>query len=250
MDDEEIEVRAKAFQILNNIDLEKANKSVIDGIPLNIGDKVYCVYQSSLSYGDDWYYLDNEITDFYEDGVRKRLNLLRPKSWNVYAEFAAKNDVRAFSLHPPRRNDCSLKELETALLQLEKFIKIPVYIEVMPTEDYWCSSMKTLVNHPLLIDVSHIFIWYVGDINLTQQTCLKLLNSYQVGEIHLSHNKGKADTHDLIPSDVWVYDLIQDWIQNYLVTFESLPVNFSEYERLDKRRYRKTVNSEQLTVNS
>ena len=179
----------------------------------------------------------------YQDGIRKRLNLLRPQSWNVYAEFAAKNDVRGLSLHPPRRNDCTLKELETALSRLEKVIKIPVYIEVMPTKDYWCSSLETLVNHPLLIDVSHILIWYKGDIKLTQQTCFKLLNSNQVGEIHLSHNQGKADTHDLIPMDIWFNDLIEEWKQNYFVTFESLPMNFSEYERLDKRRNRKRVRS-------
>ncbi len=175
----------------------------------------------------------------YADGIRKRLNLLRPKSWDLYAKFTAKNDVRALSLHPPRQYECTQKELETSLLQLEKTVKVPVYIEVMPTEDYWCSSMESLVNHTLLIDVSHILIWYQGDIDFTQQTCLNLLNSNQVGEIHLSHNKGKADTHDLIPLDIWFNNLLEEWKQNYFVTFESLPSNYSEYERLDKRRYRK-----------
>ncbi|MEM7712607.1 MAG: hypothetical protein AAF349_03350 [Cyanobacteria bacterium P01_A01_bin.68] len=65
--DADIEVRAKAYELLKNQDSKKARKSIVNGIPLNIGDKVYCVYQSSLSYGDDWYYLDNEITDFYEE---------------------------------------------------------------------------------------------------------------------------------------------------------------------------------------
>ena len=142
------------------------------------------------------------------------------------------------SLHPPRQYECTQNELETALSQLEKIIKIPVYIEVMPSEDYWCSSVETLVNHPLLVDVSHILIWYGGDMELTKQTCLNLLNSNQVGEIHLSHNKGKADTHDLIPLDIWFNDLIHEWKKNYFVTFESLPYDYCEYERLDKRRYR------------
>ncbi|MBV6624627.1 MAG: hypothetical protein KI793_17100 [Rivularia sp. (in: Bacteria)] len=39
------------------------------------------------------------------------------------------------------------------------------------------------------------------------QTNLPKLNSNRIGEIHLSHNKGKADTHDLIPSDIWFKDL-------------------------------------------
>jgi len=59
----------------------------------------------------------------YQDGLRKRINLLNPKTWDIYAEFAAQNDVRGLSLHSPRRHDCSLKELETALLQLEKLSK-------------------------------------------------------------------------------------------------------------------------------
>jgi hypothetical protein len=48
----------------------------------------------------------------------------------------------------------------------------------------------------------------------------------KVGEIHLSHNNGKADAHDLIPLEIWFADSIKKWSENYLVTFESLS---SEY---------------------
>ena len=115
-------------------------------------------------------------------------------------------------------------------------MNVPVYVEVMPFGEYWCSSLETLVNHPLLVDVSHILIWFRGDRNLTKETCLFLLNSTQVGEVHLSHNKGQADTHDLIPSDIWFSELIEKWSIDRFVTFESLPIEYSIYERLDKRK--------------
>jgi hypothetical protein len=63
-----------------------------------------------------------------------------------------------------------------------------------------------------------------------------MLNSYAVGAIHLSHNAGKADTHDLIPRNVWFNDYLEEWNDNYFVTYESLTIDYAAYERLDKCR--------------
>jgi hypothetical protein len=179
---------------------------------------------------------------FYKDGNRRKLDLLQTKTWQVYAEFIAGHNVRVISLHPPRRNECTKQELEAALSNLEEELNIPVYVEVMPTKDYWCSSLETLVNRPLLVDVSHILIWHQGDRDLTQQTCLSILNSMPVGEIHLSHNNGQADTHDLIPTEIWFAAFIEKWSENYWVTYESLPSEHLVYQRLDKRRFK--INNE------
>lgn len=175
----------------------------------------------------------------YKDGIRKRLSLQNPQTWRPYAEFIKNHNVHALSLHAPLQRDITKHELEVALSKLEDTLGVPVYVEVMPTEEYWCSSLDTLVNHPLLLDVSHILIWRQGNLDVTKETCLRLLNSVQVGEIHLSHNKGKADTHDLIPADVWFAKCIQEWGTNYFVTFESLPKQYAEYERLDKCKFHK-----------
>lgn len=173
----------------------------------------------------------------YQNNLRLWFNILHPKTWNAYVAFIASHDVRAVSIHPPLSKDCTRKELEQALSRLEQTLQVPVYVEVMPSSKYWCSSLETLVEHPLLVDVSHILIWLAGDRFLTQQTCLSLLSSNMVGEIHLSHNQGFADTHDLIPTDIWFSNWLDIWSKKYFVTFESLPIEYAAFERLDKHSY-------------
>ena len=178
----------------------------------------------------------------YQSRSRLRLNPLRPQTWQPYAAFIAEHDVRAVSLHPPLQRDCSRSQLETALTQMEKTLQVPVFVEVMPSAEYWCSSQDTIVDHPLLVDVSHILIWHGGDAAQTQATCLSLLENCPVGAIHLSHNNGHADAHDLIPASVWFGECISPWATQYFVTYESLPTDQAAYERLDKRT-RKSVGS-------
>ncbi|MBW4473110.1 MAG: hypothetical protein KME45_22435 [Stenomitos rutilans HA7619-LM2] len=171
----------------------------------------------------------------YQERMRLRLNPLLPKTWQPYAAFIADHDVRAVSLHPPLQRDCERSHLETALAQMEKTLQVPVFLEVMPSPEYWYSSLDTLVDYPLLVDVSHVLIWHHGDPERTQETCLALLENYPVGAIHLSHNNGQADAHDLIPESVWFGDRISQWSTQYFVTYESLPTAQAAYERLDKR---------------
>jgi hypothetical protein len=171
----------------------------------------------------------------YRDRKRLCLSPLRSQSWQAYAAFIAEHNVQAVSLHPPLQADCSQSQLEAGLAQMQQVLQVPVFVEVMPSPEYWCSSMDTIVNHPLLVDVSHVLIWQGGDHLATEERCLSLLKEYPVGAIHLSHNKGQADTHDLIPESVWFRDRILHWATQYFVTYESLPAAQATYERLDKR---------------
>ena len=104
----------------------------------------------------------------------------------------------------------------------------------MPSPEYWCSCDRTLIDFPLLLDVSHVNIWHQGNSQATQETCLNLLDSCSVGAIHLSHNQGKADTHDLIPDRIWFNNNLDEWNRDYYLTYESLPVEYQAYQRLDK----------------
>jgi hypothetical protein len=173
------------------------------------------------------------------EGIRLRLDLQRPCSWQAYADFVEQHSVLALSIHAPLQRQMSQSELRKALLDCQELVQVPVYLEVMPSLEYWCSSLETLVDHPLLLDVSHVLIWHQGQQQETQEVCDRLLNSGQVKALHLSHNNGTADAHDLIPEDVWFGDRISTWRQDYLVTYESLPVGYAEYQRLDKRKPRK-----------
>ena len=172
----------------------------------------------------------------YDRYLRHRLDPLQPRTWKPYAEFIANHNVLAVSLHPPQKRYCTQQELATAMNAMQSALQVPVYIEVMPTAEYWCSSRETLIDFPLLLDVSHINIWHRGNEVAAQETCLSLIDSHTVGAIHLSHNQGRADTHDLIPDAVWFNDYLPQWSDRYLVTYESLPVQYAAYERLDKCR--------------
>ena len=170
----------------------------------------------------------------YKHHYRCQLNPLQPNTWYSYAEFINNHHVLAVSIHPPLKKYCSQTDLETALFQMQKVLQVPVYLEVMPSSEYWCSCDRTLIDFPLLLDVSHVNIWHRGNSQATQKTCLNLLDSYSVGAIHLSHNQGKADTHDLIPDRVWFNDYLNEWNRDYYLTYESLPVEHRIYQRLDK----------------
>ncbi len=162
----------------------------------------------------------------YEKNHRPLLKLSKPETWSVYADFIQQNQhVVSVSIHAPRRWEFSRSELERSLLDLQQVLQVPVAVEVMPTVDYWGSSLDSLVDFPLLLDVSHVLIWQYGNYQATENTCRELLKSHQIIEIHLSHNQGIADTHDLIPVDIWFDRYIAEWRDRYFVTYESLPVS-------------------------
>ena len=174
---------------------------------------------------------DSCLYDLY---FRYKLNPLQPRTWKAYAEFIDNHNVLAVSLHPPLKRYCTQKELEVATIEMQKMLQVPVYLEIMPSAEYWCSSIQTLIDFPLLLDVSHVNIWHQGNEIASRKTCLELLNSFSVGAIHLSHNQGKADTHDLIPHNIWFNNYLEEWSDRYLLTYESLPVDYATYQRLDK----------------
>ncbi|GJD23960.1 hypothetical protein RIVM261_089160 [Rivularia sp. IAM M-261] len=61
--DTSLQVRVNAYKVLK--ELNKAESEIAKGIRLNVGDNIYCVYRSSLSYGDDFYYLEDSTHQDY-----------------------------------------------------------------------------------------------------------------------------------------------------------------------------------------
>lgn len=85
---------------------------------------------------------------------------------------------------------------------------------------------------PMCIDYSHINIWCK---NNREQTIIEsLLASRKAVEVHLSSNKGRRDSHDYINADEWFMPYL-DQLKVHYITYESLPVQYKQYGRLDKR---------------
>ncbi|MCA6430235.1 MAG: hypothetical protein IM613_12440 [Cytophagales bacterium] len=85
------------------------------------------------------------------------------------------------------------------------------------------------------IDYSHVNIWCKNNREQTMLQCL--LATSKAAEIHLSSNKGYRDSHDYIPADEWFMGCIDHIEKMYslYITYESLPVEYKQYGRLDKR---------------
>jgi hypothetical protein len=86
------------------------------------------------------------------------------------------------------------------------------------------------------IDYSHINIWTKNNNEQTIAQCL--LATTRAREIHLSSNKGHRDSHDYIEENEWFMpylDSIEQAHPHLYITYESLPVQYKQYGRLDKR---------------
>ena len=65
--DLELEVRAKAYELLQGVESEKARDAIAPGLLFNPGDKIYSVYQAETWFTDDGYCLDDNVE--YLDGL-------------------------------------------------------------------------------------------------------------------------------------------------------------------------------------
>ena len=167
-------------------------------------------------------------------------SLLATETWAPYGACAKDRNVLAMSVHPPLRRGIPWQIVLERRQALEEYLDVPVLLEVMPSEAYWCShSCLPSDNFPLLLDISHINIWYRGSVDAVRRSFDMLLP--RARGIHLSHNDGREDSHDLIPKDIWFEKEITAWGKGLLVTYESLPVHFAEHERLDKQKKKRSL---------
>ncbi|MEL7241170.1 MAG: hypothetical protein AAGM40_02320, partial [Cyanobacteria bacterium J06573_2] len=90
LEDSEIQVRAKAFEILKNQDSEKVQEIVDKGIPLKKGDKLYCVYASDIDYNDEFYNILDSFEKAENSYHTRECHLIYP-----IARYAYKNQAKA-----------------------------------------------------------------------------------------------------------------------------------------------------------
>ncbi|MGD1919732.1 MAG: hypothetical protein ACFCAD_13065 [Pleurocapsa sp.] len=55
LDDDELEIRAAAYNLLQDVDLEKAKNAIAPGLLFNPGDKIYYLYESTMWFTDSHY---------------------------------------------------------------------------------------------------------------------------------------------------------------------------------------------------
>ncbi|MBE9010963.1 hypothetical protein IQ250_12165 [Pseudanabaenaceae cyanobacterium LEGE 13415] len=65
LEDDSLKVRSHSYFLLKSVGVQARELEM--GIPLKVGDHIYGVYQSSVTYGDDWYYINSSIDDEEED---------------------------------------------------------------------------------------------------------------------------------------------------------------------------------------
>ncbi|WP_232285780.1 hypothetical protein [Crocosphaera chwakensis] len=168
-------------------------------------------------------------------------SLAHPETWEEYRHRLSDRNVKMISIHPPMKKEITFDELKRNREDLEESLGIPVCLEVMPNDAYWFSEEDFSKAHgdikdiPLLLDISHVNIWAKGRSALVQEWTEYLLP--QAIAVHLSHNNGRRDSHDLIPSTIWFNQQIEEWESRGLIlTYESLPENYGAFERADKQR--------------
>lgn len=170
----------------------------------------------------------------YHNGKRLHFSLLETSTWKAYRELLKDRELLAISIHPPKLRESDVETVGFRRVAMELYFGCPVMLEVMPSPEYHNSRDSRVPNAPLLLDVSHINIWHQGDADQVERTVNELIP--RAKGIHLSHNNGRADSHDLIPEGIWFESKVGDWAQTHFVTYESLPAAWGQFERLDKRR--------------
>ena len=64
LNDSQLEIRSLAYRLLQEIDSEKAQQAIYQGMKLNPGDQIYSVYQAGMGFDDVMYYLVEDYVDY------------------------------------------------------------------------------------------------------------------------------------------------------------------------------------------
>jgi hypothetical protein len=222
--------------------LNLQNELNIRGLELAVG----CLVNIEEVFDNDLnIYLHDRCLYKTVNGIRKRLNFLDPSTHDDIAKFISRNRVKAISYHGPLKNSIDLKDFDAAIDLLSFNLNTPVWVETMINNQYHYGDLDSIGKHDLLIDISHINIWAKGNHELTEKIVLNLLDTYgvKVKQIHLSHNNSRSDSHEMIPTNIWFKKYLDEWNKKYVVTYESLPVEYAEFERLDKKGAKDRLNA-------
>ncbi len=174
----------------------------------------------------------------HHNKLRLPFSLIDKSTWKRYREAIVGKNVLMWSIHAPLIKEVNRLDFQNLVWELTEYMNIPICVEVMPFPEFYLSTFTSTftTNIPLLLDVSHVNIWYKNSRGQVEHTIRELLEYKDVRGIHLSENTGRLDSHDMFDKSSWFYKYIDEWALDYLVTYESLPREYKEFERLDKNK--------------
>jgi len=147
--------------------------------------------------------------------------------------------ARAYSLHAGSRANCTLDQMFVNLKRIEDLFECPVGVEGMypsPRHQHLLSSWEEY--EQLLqsgahyaIDMSHLNILAHVSGQIERTLVAELLSSDRCIEIHVSHNDGLSDLHQVMQDDedaphVWWLPLMRYINQNAVLFSEGNQRNF------------------------
>ena len=150
---------------------------------------------------------------------------------DLYTNFCREHWA-AFEYVLPRDNDC-----ESDYYYMAHNLQI-IFENMLPNAPCYNNLDAILQSNgrSFCIDYSHVNVWCNNNREQTIIECL--LATKKAREIHLSSNKGHRDSHDYITADEWFMpylDMIEQTHGHLYITYESLPVEYKQYGRLDKQ---------------
>jgi hypothetical protein len=136
-----------------------------------------------------------------------------------------------YSYHAPMSDNLNWNKIRENILYLQDFLNIPVAIEgLYPTKkpSYWDNSFavyETFLNSDInfAIDLSHLNIAYEKMSNEQKEDfselAIKMINSPNCLEIHISGNDGLHDEHKPISGNEWWFNVLNNLENNQPIIF-------------------------------
>ena len=186
---------------------------------VRIGPKLRMLDASTFTPETDWYY--REI-----------------------AKYTRYFNSPGYSFHAGKRVNASLRKMRENVQQIQAYFDCPLIVEgLYPNQqDTWLVSTweeyRWLMESGLYyaIDLSHIHILSVQCRNQQRELLADLLTHSNCREIHISHNCGRKDGHQMIETSVWKELWWREiWLDSMSQRVDDLPAHFTEGNQKGRR---------------
>ena len=144
----------------------------------------------------------NKVDENFKEHITIPYRLHHCFSWikprrNLYGQDAKPINVEYNqSIHPPMLKDFPNLNFKNWIENLDDYILEVMYPDYYGGNDEQINQILDL-KFRIAVDISHLYILKCKEA-ITDSTLNRILNYDRVEEVHVSHNKGRADTHQPI----------------------------------------------------